>query len=167
MYKCARKALRNLQVCDVIYSYQSTYKRCPDVSSAVTVLTLELEEPKPFFICFSQKTPTESLCSYCLNTSFPLAFPLGFQCWARQLKEGNFISYLLLKALSQRLLEFLLFPLSLHIVLLQPVNLPLGAFRSFVFLILIKIFSYLSEIGRTWGSRKYSYAFLGLLFVTS
>lgn len=39
------------------YNYQSTYKTCPDVSSAVTLLTLELEEPKPFFICFSQKNP--------------------------------------------------------------------------------------------------------------
>lgn len=79
------------------------------------------------------------------------AFPLSFQ--VSNVGEDNLrkqtISYLLLKALSQCLLKFLFFPLSLHIVLLQPVDLPLGAFWSLVFLILIKIFSYLSETGRT------------------
>lgn len=92
MYKRARKALRDLQVCDVIYSYQSTYKTCPDVSSAVTLLTLELEEPKLFFICFSQKTPTESLCSYCLNTSFLLA--IGFPVLGKR-TQGRKLHFLL------------------------------------------------------------------------
>lgn len=89
------------------------------------------------------------------------AFPLAFRFPVMGKTRKQTISYLLLKALSQCLLKFLFFPLSLHIVLLQPVNLPLGAFWSFVFLILIKIFSYLSETGRTWGITKYSLYFSG------
>lgn len=136
--------------------FQSTYKIRPDVSSVIALLTLELEETQTFF---QNLKKTEFLCIYCLNASFSFSFQVS------NVGEDNLrnqlISYLLLKALSQCLLKFLLFPLSLHIVLLQPVNLPLGAFWSFVFLIFIKIFSYLSEIGRTWGITKYSLYFSG------
>lgn len=138
------------------YGSQSTYKTMPKStisadSGARTSGSPENKAGSPFQLLYEHKV----FFSHQLSSA-------GEGNWREQV-----ISYLFLKALSQRLLKFLFFPLSLHVILLQPVNLSLGAFRSFVFLILIKIFSYLSEIGRTWRIGKYSYAFLGLLFVTT
>lgn len=70
-------ALRNLWVCDVTNSFQSTYKMCPDVSSVITLLTLELEETQTFFHLVISKNPEESLCSYCLNASFSFSFQVS------------------------------------------------------------------------------------------
>lgn len=70
-------ALRNLWVCDVTNSFQSTYKMCPDVSSVITLLTLELEETQTFFHLVISKNPEESLFSYCLNASFSFSFQVS------------------------------------------------------------------------------------------
>lgn len=61
-------------------------------------------------------------------------------------KYGD-ISYLLLEALSQCLLKLLFLPLTLHIILLEPINLSLRSFWSFVLFIFITVFSYLSKTG--------------------
>lgn len=63
-------------------------------------------------------------------------------------ESSNRVSYLFLKALSQCLLQFLLFSFTLHVILLEPINFSLRAFWSFVFFILVTVFRYLRKTSR-------------------